>query len=175
MVLVHLLHIAPAFPLSTNLLDDVVSEMQAVDPSRTRRPAGKKRSVKRSAQESSDKDSDSSNGFEKMEVDEADGFNVPEEDQETDDGQQSTPQPLEEDNTTEDESGPLLTEQSGEESHETTSKEPTDRPVVRGPQGPPPRRELSFVRRSWQGKGGSTEQKPAQTADSDDDDDDDEL
>ncbi|KAL2802896.1 hypothetical protein BJX63DRAFT_91751 [Aspergillus granulosus] len=98
----------------------------------------KGRSSKRSAEAISDDKSESDDGFEKMDVDQnqraEDGP-----DEETDDQGRSTPQPMEdEDTTTDDEGFAALTEVEGKQ-------EPPGRAIARSP---PPRRELPFARRA---------------------------
>lgn len=90
-------------------------------------------------------ESESEDGFEKMEVDQ-DKKQDPEGDQETDDEQRSTPEPLEEeekaDGTTDDESAPSPAQEG--------SQKPSinDQPALKEPTTPPPRRELPFTRRA---------------------------
>lgn len=94
------------------------------------------RAVKRQARETDGTDEDTNEGFEQMDVDQkmvGDGSLA---DQDTDDGPPSTPQPLEEDESTA--TGSEL-EASTEAANSTRSSRPDE--VA------PPRRELPFTRR----------------------------
>jgi hypothetical protein len=106
-------------------------------------------------------DSESDDGFENMDVDKSRPGGVPEEPEETDDGQASTPQPLEEEeaSTTDEEPKPPPIESSQERSNE-----PSDRPAAKTPSAPPPRRELPFVRRAQDGKQSQTQPRPTEDA-----------
>lgn len=92
----------------------------------------------------SKEESESEDGFEKMEVDQ-DKKQDPEGDQETDDEQRSTPEPLEEekaDGTTDDESAPSPAQEGAQK------PSINDQPALKEPTTPPPRRELPFTRRA---------------------------
>lgn len=119
------------------------------------------RPSKRPAREMSAKDSESDDGFENMDVDKSRPGGVPEEPEETDDGQASTPQPLEEEeaSTTDEEPKPPPIESS-----QGRSNEPSDRPAAKTPSAPPPRRELPFVRRAQDGKQSQTQPRPTEDA-----------
>jgi hypothetical protein len=119
------------------------------------------RPSKRPAREMSAQDSESDDGFENMDVDKSRPGGIPEEPEETDDGQASTPQPLEEEeaSTTDEEPKPPPIESS-----QGRSNEPSDRPAAKTPSAPPPRRELPFVRRAQDGKQSQTQPRPAEDA-----------
>lgn len=119
-------------------------------------------------------DLDDSDGFEKMEIDEAEGVDVLEKDRETDDGQRSTPQPLEEeDNTTNVDYDPSIIEKREDKGpHESASKVSVDRLIQKMPPTAPPRRELPFARRTRQAELSKTERDAEETAGETDDDDD---
>ena len=139
---------------------DPVSEIQAATTNRDSRSAQKTRRPKRDARDVNDEDSESDVGFEKMEVDQVAGWNrqEAEEDQETEDGQRSTPQPLEEEgdgSTTDEESVPSPTKKEKETSD---VQEPSiNRPLTKESAAPPPRRELPFARRVPGKKGTQTQ------------------
>lgn len=117
-----------------------VSEMQAVT-SKDRNSTQKNRRLKRDVREISKEESDSGDGFEEMQVDHV-GNQGREQDQEMDDEERSTPQPLEDEGdngtTTDEESVPLHAEQNSSISN---------RPMLKNPAASPPRRELPFARR----------------------------
>lgn len=149
-----------------------------------RSTAGKSRSAKRNASQLSDTASDSSDGgFERMEVDKTKDDGVAEDNQETDDGERSTPQPLEdEDNTTDDEDVDLQPAEQRREK-DTQTRGPTtstgssvEHPIRKEPSSPPPKRELPFLRRTQtrDNTAHQAEEKPSGAAE-DIDDDDDEL
>lgn len=138
-----------------------MSELQAATTSRDSRSTQKTRRSKRDARDISDDDSESENGFQKMEVDEVAALNQ-QEDQETDDGQRSTPQPLEEEgdgSTTDEESVPSPTKKEKE-----NSDVQVNRPLTKESAAPPPRRELPFARRVPEKKG--TQTQPEEGAES---------
>ncbi|KAF7115103.1 hypothetical protein CNMCM5793_001337 [Aspergillus hiratsukae] len=105
--------------------------------------------TKRSAQEMLDSEPESEDGFERMEVD-RDGQNDSRSyDQETEDEQTSTPQPLEDDennNTGEALASPSI-ENERENNKQTSTETPQDSTIVTNPAAPPPRRELPFVKK----------------------------
>lgn len=136
------------------------------------RRAEASRLSKRKATQAHDDDSESDYGFEKMEIDEARDQHLSEQDEATDEGRHSTPQPLEneEETATDEELSPpprgviKISKKEGEEA----GKVP-DRPVTAKPPSPPPRRELPFNRKTTaknHTKLVATEenQKPAQLA-----------
>lgn len=151
-----------------------ITEIQTTDSGRIRTPARKRRSAKRGTLELIGNDLDDSDGFEKMEIDEAEGVDVLEKDRETDDGQRSTPQPLEEeDNTTNVDYDPSIIEKREDKGpHESASKVSVDRLIQKMPPTAPPRRELPFARRTRQAELSKTERDAEETAGETDDDDD---
>lgn len=143
---------------------DPVSEIQAATTNRDSRTAQKTRRSKRDTRDVSDDDSESDAGFEKMEVDQVAAWNR-QEDQETDDGQHSTPQPLEEEGdggTTDEESVPSPTKK--EKVTSDVQGPSINHPLTKESAAPPPRRELPFVRRV-PGKEG-TQTQPGEGAES---------
>ena len=141
-----------------------MSEIQAATTNRDSRSAQKTRRSKRGARVVSDDNSESENGFEKMEVDQVAAWNRQEE-QETDDEQRSTPQPLEEEgdgSTTDEES---VSSPTKKEKENSDVQEPSiNRPLTKESAAPPPRRELPFARRVPEKKG--TKPQPEQDAES---------
>ncbi|CEN60138.1 hypothetical protein ASPCAL02579 [Aspergillus calidoustus] len=120
-----------------------LSTIQKATAADRSKPDAKGRNQKRSARAIFDDNSESDGGFEKMDVDQkqrADEGSG----QETDDQEQSTPQPMEDEDTTTDDEGPAA-------STHVTKKEEKEK---QGPPGralarsPPPRRELPFARRA---------------------------
>lgn len=149
-----------------------MSEIQAATTNRDSRSARRTRRSKRDARDESDDDSESENGFEKMEVDQVATWNR-QEGQETDDEQRSTPQPLEEEgdgSTTDEES---VSSPTKKEKENSDVQEPSiNRPLTKESAAPPPRRELPFARRVPEKKGTQTqtEQDAESTAGETDDD-----
>jgi hypothetical protein len=86
-----------------------------------------------------------------MEVDRAEDQDAQEEDQETDDEQPGTPQPLEEEDatTTDDESSPPSVAKGKQDRVQgQVQKTSSGRPVMNNPAAPPPRREMPFARKA---------------------------
>ncbi|GFF46426.1 DNA repair protein XRCC4 [Aspergillus udagawae] len=106
--------------------------------------------TKRSAQDMLDGESDSEDGFERMEVDHAGQNDGRSDDQETEDEQTSTPQPLEDDENTDTgealASPPIENEREGYK--QPSSKTPQNSTILTNSAVPPPRRELPFVKKS---------------------------
>ncbi|KAI9933371.1 hypothetical protein ASPWEDRAFT_174528 [Aspergillus wentii DTO 134E9] len=130
-----------------------VSEIRAATLGRYGRSTDKGQRLKRAARDLGHSGSESEDEFEKMEVDNAGYQDSREEDQNTDGGQRSTPQPLEEeDNTATDEefsppSPPVKKGKRGDvqgQGHKISSC----RPVMKEPAPPPPRRQLPFARKN---------------------------
>ncbi|KAL2013427.1 hypothetical protein VTN00DRAFT_952 [Thermoascus crustaceus] len=115
------------------------------------RRAEASRLSKRKATQAHDDDSESDYGFEKMEIDEARDQHLSEQDEATDEGRHSTPQPLEneEETATDEELSPpprgvvKISKKEGEEAGKVPG-----RPVTAKPPSPPPRRELPFKRKT---------------------------
>jgi hypothetical protein len=97
-----------------------------------------------------DGESDSEDGFERMEVDHAGQNDGRSDDQETEDEQTSTPQPLEDDENTDTgealASPPIENEREGYK--QASSKTPQNSTILTNSAVPPPRRELPFVKKS---------------------------
>lgn len=121
-----------------------------ISPSSTKRS----RPSKRTAQEMGTDESGSEAGFEDMEIDKSRDGNIPEGANETEDVQQSTPQPSdEEDGTTADEE-PTLPQIKGREG---TQKLESTAQRRKAPDIPPPRRVLPFTRKKQGGKDTDTQ------------------
>ncbi|KAF5867226.1 hypothetical protein ETB97_004147 [Aspergillus alliaceus] len=148
--------------LSSAKVDHVkVSEIQDATSDQHLRLSRNNRASKRTAGEMTDDESESEDGFEKMELDKAVGFSNTEEGNETDDSQTSTPQPLEAGDSAIDEGSlvPSVPASSGDEWHKLEHRRPTNRPVMKEPVPPPPRRELPFTRKAQT----AVEEQKAQT------------
>ena len=105
--------------------------------------------TKRSAQEMLDSESDSEDGFERMEVDHSGRNDGRSDDQETEDEETSTPQPLEDDentNTGESLVSPSI-EHKREDNKQASDETPQNRTIVTNSAVPPPRRELPFAKK----------------------------
>jgi hypothetical protein len=127
---------------------NTASEIQSAIPGANVSGSSKGK-TKRSAQEMLDSEPESEDGFERMEVD-RDGQNDSRSyDQETEDEQTSTPQPLEDDENTN--AGEALaspsTENERENNKQTSSETLQDSTIGRNSAAPPPRRELPFVKK----------------------------
>ncbi|KAL4894650.1 hypothetical protein BDV59DRAFT_200979 [Aspergillus ambiguus] len=135
---------------SANVDPQKLSDLQAAAFGRRRTPASKSRDSKRSARQMDPNQSDSEDEFERMDVDKPQrGRDLLEPDG-TDDDQQSTPQPLEEneDTATDDESSsPAAEQEQDDRDKESDVKRLSERPKMKQPSNPPPRRELPFSRR----------------------------
>lgn len=133
---------------------DSVSEIQAATSTRGRSSIQKSRRPKRDAREMSKDNSESEIEFEEMQVDSV-GRREREEDQETDEEERSTPQPLEEEGdngtTTDEESVSWLAEQEKKDDG-AQSPNMSNRPMLKEPAAPPPRRELPFAKRASEKK-----------------------
>lgn len=133
---------------------DSVSEIQAATSTRGRSSTQKSRRPKRDAREMSKDNSESEIEFEEMQVDSV-GRREREEDQETDEEERSTPQPLEEEGdngtTTDEESVSWLAEQEKKDDG-AQSPNMSNRPMLKEPAAPPPRRELPFAKRASEKK-----------------------
>lgn len=131
-----------------------VSEIQAATSTRGRSSIQKSRRPKRDAREMSKDNSESEIEFEEMQVDSV-GRREREEDQETDEEERSTPQPLEEEGdngtTTDEESVSWLAEQEKKDDG-AQSPNMSNRPMLKEPAAPPPRRELPFAKRASEKK-----------------------
>ncbi|KEY83160.1 hypothetical protein BA78_2654 [Aspergillus fumigatus] len=105
--------------------------------------------TKRSAQEMLDSESDSEDGFERMEVDHSGRNDGRSDDQETEDEETSTPQPLEDDENTN--TGEALVspsiEHKREDNKQASDETPQNRTIVTNSAVPPPRRELPFAKK----------------------------
>ncbi|RJE26082.1 hypothetical protein PHISCL_01607 [Aspergillus sclerotialis] len=122
-----------------------VSESQVINADSAILPNQKTRPYKRTRRETTLEELGSEAGGQDMEIDTSRDGKGSEGDNETDDGQQSTPQPSdEEDGTTADEESSSL--QIKEDESRPTLSPKTQRSQVPG--GPPPRRELPFTRKS---------------------------
>ncbi|KAL2216832.1 hypothetical protein M432DRAFT_551491 [Thermoascus aurantiacus ATCC 26904] len=128
-----------------------VSDVKTSTSGSRRRRAEASRLSKRKAIQEYSEDSESDYGFEKMDVDEARDQYIPE-DEATDDGRHSTPQPLEneEETATDEELSPppprevaKIREKEGKETGELPG-----RLVMTEPSSPPRRRELPFNKRT---------------------------
>ncbi|EAW24195.1 uncharacterized protein NFIA_037690 [Aspergillus fischeri NRRL 181] len=105
--------------------------------------------TKRSAQEMLDSESDSEDGFERMEVDHDGQNDGRSDDQETEDEETSTPQPLEDDentNTGEALASPSI-ENEREDNKQASGETPQNSTILTNSAVPPPRRELPFVKK----------------------------
>ncbi|RHZ43971.1 uncharacterized protein CDV56_101076 [Aspergillus thermomutatus] len=128
---------------------DSEKEIQSAIPGRHPVSSPTKWKTKRSAREMLDNESESEDGFEKMEVDHDVQNDGRSDDQETEDEQTSTPQPLEDDentNTGEALSSPSI-ENEREDSKQASSETPQDSTILTNSAVPPPRRELPFVKK----------------------------
>ncbi|KAF4222096.1 hypothetical protein CNMCM8980_001327 [Aspergillus fumigatiaffinis] len=105
--------------------------------------------TKRSAQEMLDSESDSEDGFERMEVDHDGQNDGRSDDQETEDEETSTPQPLEDDgNTNTGEALPSPSvENEREDNKQASGETPQTSTILTNSAVPPPRRELPFVKK----------------------------
>ncbi|GFF56346.1 hypothetical protein IFM58399_10293 [Aspergillus lentulus] len=105
--------------------------------------------TKRSAQDMLDSKSDSEDGFERMEVDHDRQIDGHSDDQETEDEETSTPQPLEDDentNTGEALASPSI-ENEREDNKQASDEKPQNSTILTNSAVPPPRRELPFVKK----------------------------
>ncbi|EYE95886.1 uncharacterized protein EURHEDRAFT_411615 [Aspergillus ruber CBS 135680] len=126
-----------------------VSEIQAAT-SKGRDLTQKNRRLKRNAREMSKDELESGDGFEEMQMDHA-GNQGREQDQETDDEERSTPQPLEDEGdhgTTTDEESVLSHVEPGNENDGVKKSDISNGPMLKDSAASPPRRELPFARRA---------------------------
>ena len=128
--------------------------MQA-STSKDRNSTQKNRRPKRDAREMSKDKSDSGDGFEEMQVDYV-GNQDREQDQDRDDGERSTPQPLEDEgdnDTTTDEESVLSHAEQEMKDYGGQNSNISNRPMLKNPAASPPRRGLPFARRVPEQKG----------------------
>lgn len=151
-----------------------VSEADIADAESSPSSTKRNRRSKRTAQEIGADESGSAAGFEDMEIDKSRDGNIPEGGNETEDGQQSTPQPSEEEDGTTADEEPNLLQIKGREG---TQKLESTAQRRKAPEVPPPRRELPFTRKTQGGKGTDTQVSRAKNdlVDTAGDTDDDEL
>ncbi|KAE8306512.1 hypothetical protein BDV41DRAFT_558281 [Aspergillus transmontanensis] len=112
------------------------------------RPHKNIRAAKRTAAEMSDDEAESEKEFETMEFNQTMHSGDFGEANETTDERSSTPQPLEEvDENATDEGSPAPSDPTGseDERHMFEHRGPSDRPIMKEPPAPPPRRELPFA------------------------------
>lgn len=152
------------------LIPSLVSAIQAATSNEGRDSTRKNRRPKRDAQEMNQEEPESEDGFETMEVDQ-DKNQDREAEQETDDEQPSTPEPLEDegDGTTDDESVPSPVENGKKDGG--AQKPSINRPPLKEPAAPPPRRELPFARRTPGQKETRRTEVDAESTDGETDDD----
>ncbi|KAF7168130.1 hypothetical protein CNMCM5623_001244 [Aspergillus felis] len=128
---------------------DSGKEIRAAIPGTPPISGPSKRKTKRSAQEMLDSESNSEDGFERMKVDHTGQNDGRSDDQETEDEQTSTPQPLEDNETTntgEALASPLI-ENEREDYKHASSEMPQNSTILTNSAVPPPRRELPFVKK----------------------------
>ncbi|KAL2817214.1 hypothetical protein BDW59DRAFT_134100 [Aspergillus cavernicola] len=158
---------------SANVDPDKLSTIQAATATDDPKPNAKGKGSKRSAKAISD-ESESEDGFEKMDVDESKQQADDGADEETDSGGRATPQPIEEeDDTTDDEESAPAVKDSQQD--DKRRQRPPGRVTAKSP---PPRRDLPFTRRTKESastRSPSAQEDPNETGGETDDDDDDEL
>ncbi|GIJ85431.1 hypothetical protein Asppvi_004288 [Aspergillus pseudoviridinutans] len=134
---------------SAKVDSEKASEIRAAIPDRHPISGPSKRKTKRSAQEMLDSEFDSEDGFERTKDDHAGQNDGRSDDQETEDEQTSTPQPLEDNETTN--TGEALASPSIEnelEDYKHASGEMSQNStILTNSAVPPPRRELPFVKK----------------------------
>jgi hypothetical protein len=114
----------------------------------------KNRRLKRNAREISKDESDSGDEFEEMQMDHV-GNQGQEQDQEMDDEEHSTPQPLEDEGDngiTTDEESVLSHAEQERKDYGGQNSNISNRPMLKNPAASPPRRELPFTRRVSENK-----------------------
>ncbi|KAL4866411.1 hypothetical protein BDV12DRAFT_136483 [Aspergillus spectabilis] len=147
-----------------NVDPEKLSEMQAATATDSSKPNAKGRRSKRAAGNIAD-ESDSEDGFVKMDVDKSNQPINNWADEDTDEDGHATPQPIEdEDNTTSDD------DEFAAPVSQREDKKKQGGPGQDASKSPPPRRELPFLRKS-QGSAAAQSPRPQQDPDATDDDD----